>query len=45
MASIETTIAQELGLRADQVSRTVELLDDDNTVPFIARYQIGRAHV
>ncbi len=39
MASIETTIAQELGLRADQVSRTVELLDDDNTVPFIARYR------
>ncbi|MBN1933911.1 MAG: hypothetical protein JW934_04570, partial [Anaerolineae bacterium] len=39
MDSIETAIAQELGLRADQVAHTVELLDGDNTVPFIARYR------
>lgn len=34
-----TTIARELKLRPAQVARTVELLDDDNTVPFIARYR------
>jgi uncharacterized protein len=33
------TIARELNLRPNQVARTVELLDDDNTVPFIARYR------
>ena len=32
-------IAQELKLRAIQVAHTVELLDDGNTVPFIARYR------
>ena len=37
--SILTTIARELDLRPEQVARTVELLDDDNTVPFIARYR------
>ncbi len=36
---ILATIARELNLRPDQVMRTVELLDDDNTVPFIARYR------
>ncbi len=36
---IITTIAQELGLEADQVARTVQLLDEGNTVPFIARYR------
>lgn len=36
---IITTIAQELGLDADQIARTVQLLDEDNTVPFIARYR------
>lgn len=36
---ITTTIARELGLEADQVARTVQLLDEDNTVPFIARYR------
>ncbi len=34
-----TIIAEELGLRWNQVKSTVELLDDDNTVPFIARYR------
>ncbi len=37
--TIQTAIARELNLRVDQVARTVELLDDDNTVPFIARYR------
>jgi uncharacterized protein len=36
---ILTTIAQELGLKADQIARTVQLLDEDNTIPFIARYR------
>ncbi|MFB0537140.1 MAG: Tex family protein [Anaerolineae bacterium] len=33
------TIAHELGLKADQIARTVQLLDEDNTIPFIARYR------
>jgi len=32
-------LSDELGLRFDQVQRTVELLDAGNTVPFIARYR------
>ena len=32
-------IAEELNLRPEQVARTIELLDDDATVPFIARYR------
>ncbi|RMD95877.1 MAG: RNA-binding transcriptional accessory protein, partial [Calditrichaeota bacterium] len=32
-------IANELGIREAQVKATVELLDDENTVPFIARYR------
>lgn len=39
MNAIEDIIARELGLRIEQVRRTIELLDDDNTVPFIARYR------
>ncbi|MCX5879344.1 MAG: hypothetical protein NTY44_09580, partial [Deltaproteobacteria bacterium] len=33
------TIAQELNVRLDQVSATAELLGQDATVPFIARYR------
>jgi uncharacterized protein len=36
---IEKTIARELGVRGPQVTQTVALLDDGNTVPFIARYR------
>jgi uncharacterized protein len=32
-------LARELGLAAEQIQRTVELLDDGNTVPFITRYR------
>ncbi|MCW5854012.1 MAG: helix-hairpin-helix domain-containing protein, partial [Anaerolineae bacterium] len=32
-------IAREMGLRAQQVAGAIQLLDDDNTVPFIARYR------
>ena len=34
-----TQIAQELNIRPQQVARTTELLDEDNTIPFIARYR------
>jgi len=34
-----TQIAEELGLTGKQVAATVSLLDDDATVPFIARYR------
>lgn len=33
------TLAKELNLKEEQVSKTVELLDAGNTVPFIARYR------
>ena len=32
-------VAEELGLGENQVKNTVELLDGENTVPFIARYR------
>ncbi len=36
---METIIASQLGLTAAQVGATLRLLDDGNTVPFIARYR------
>jgi uncharacterized protein len=36
---IQRTIARELNVTARQVANTVELVDDGNTVPFIARYR------
>ncbi|MEJ2304533.1 MAG: Tex family protein [Anaerolineales bacterium] len=33
------TIANEIELRPEQVAATIELLDADNTIPFIARYR------
>lgn len=36
---IPVQIARELGVRPAQVEATVKLLDDSNTVPFIARYR------
>lgn len=39
MANINQKIAQELGVRAEQVEATVGLLDGGATVPFIARYR------
>ncbi|OQX95066.1 hypothetical protein B6I21_07370, partial [candidate division KSB1 bacterium 4572_119] len=33
------TIAQELKLNVWQVHKTIELLDTENTVPFISRYR------
>ena len=39
MIQIETKIASELGIKQDQVEAVVALLDEGNTVPFIARYR------
>ncbi len=36
---INQTIAQELGIRMQQVEATVKLIDEGNTIPFIARYR------
>lgn len=37
--TIEERLAQQFDLRPEQVTNTVALLDDGNTVPFIARYR------
>jgi uncharacterized protein len=39
VANINLQIAQELGVREQQVAATVELLDGGATVPFVARYR------
>ncbi len=39
LPSIESRIAQELNVHANQVAAAVALLDDGATVPFIARYR------
>ncbi len=39
MTEINDAIAKELKLRAKQVEAAVGLLDDGNTIPFIARYR------
>ena len=36
---IIATIAAELGVRKDQVDAAVKLIDEGNTIPFIARYR------
>eukprot|EP01035_Chromulina_nebulosa_P038057 gene38057-51403_t len=39
VANINRQIAEELGVREQQVAATVELLDGGATVPFVARYR------
>ncbi len=39
MANINQRIAEELGVREQQVAAAVELLDGGATVPFVARYR------
>ncbi len=39
MTTHATTIAAELGLRVQQVTAAIELINDGNTIPFIARYR------
>lgn len=37
--NIPATLAQELGIRLEQVEATLKLLDEGDSVPFIARYR------
>lgn len=37
--NIIETLAKELNLKTDQVEKTVALIDEGNTIPFIARYR------
>ena len=39
MQNINETLAKELNISIKQVESVIELLDDGNTVPFIARYR------
>ncbi len=39
MAALARTLSAELRLESGQVARTLALLDDGNTIPFIARYR------
>ena len=39
MDKIIKTIAEELNIKASQVENTVKLIDEGNTIPFIARYR------
>ena len=36
---INAKIAEELGIKKSQVEATVKLIDEGNTIPFIARYR------
>ena len=38
-AKIASKIAQELGIREQQVTAVIELIDGGSTIPFIARYR------
>ena len=39
MDAIVQTLARELGQREDYVDHVVQLLEEGNTIPFIARYR------
>ncbi|WP_279232062.1 Tex-like N-terminal domain-containing protein, partial [Clostridium sp. HBUAS56017] len=39
MIKIEERLAKELELKLGQVNNVIEMLDEGNTVPFIARYR------
>ena len=39
MPTIQTTLARELNLTAAQVAAVIALVDEGNTIPFIARYR------
>ncbi|MBQ4116993.1 MAG: RNA-binding transcriptional accessory protein, partial [Clostridia bacterium] len=36
---INKTLAEEFGIKQTQVDNTVKLIDEGNTIPFIARYR------
>lgn len=42
MINIQDRLAKELGLKLNQVNNVIEMLDEGNTVPFIARYRKER---
>lgn len=42
MVNIEERLAKELQLKLSQINTVIELLDEGNTVPFIARYRKER---
>ena len=37
--NITEQLAKEFNIRTEQVENTVKLIDDGNTIPFIARYR------
>ena len=37
--NIISIIAEELNIKESQVEKTISLIDDANTIPFIARYR------
>src|SRR5579883_411036 len=39
LSDLAETLGQELNLKSGQVARTITLLDEGNTIPFIARYR------
>ena len=39
MKKIEQIIAEELNIKLNQVENTIKLIDEGNTIPFIARYR------
>ena len=39
MEKIAKTIAEELNIKIQQVENTIKLIDEGNTIPFIARYR------
>jgi len=39
LSELAAKLGQELGLNSGQIARTVGLLDEGNTIPFIARYR------
>ncbi len=45
MTEFSRTIASDLGVRIEQVTAAIELLDEGNTIPFIARYRKERTGI
>ena len=39
MKTINEILAEELNIKQAQVENTIKLIDDGNTIPFIARYR------
>ena len=39
MEKIIKIISEELGIKKEQVENTIKLIDEGNTIPFIARYR------